>query len=96
MTDRIGRSYRAKPGRKPDVPEGTSLSDGQCSRLSVRISLEERPLVEAVARENGLALSALIRLAVTSLVEDYREGSVRIFARRRMEAASILRQEGMF
>jgi hypothetical protein len=53
-------------------------------------------LIEEVARENGLTVSALMRLAVISLAEDYREGSVRIFTKRRTDVASILRQEGMF
>lgn len=83
MTDSRGRVYSRKPGRPSLRRDG--------ARFSVRVWKDERERLEQVAAENGITVTELLRLAVNTLVEDYREGEL-VFIRKDMQIASIVRR----
>lgn len=57
------------------------------ARICIRVTLEQRSALEQVARENATDLSGVIREAVNSFVNDYREdGSV--FRHTKLDKAS--------
>lgn len=87
MTDSRGRVYRRKPGR-PAV--SAEPYERHAPAFRVRLYPDERRRLDAVAAENGLTVAELLRLAVNTFVEDYRDGEL-VFIRRNMQVASIVR-----
>jgi hypothetical protein len=87
LTDSRGRVYQRKTGRPADSP---APYNRRAPAFRVRLTQEERARLDAVADENGVTRTELLRLAVNTFVEDYRDGEL-IFIRRDMQIASIVR-----
>ena len=70
LVDRRGRSYHARPGRKPK--RDVAAED----RISFRVTRTERAELDAAAKENDVSVTDLVRDAVNEYVADYRERAV--------------------